>query len=1457
MDSWKATIGQESVFYSQNVDPDSRAYNYPFAWRFRGSVVDPTRLELALRRVIARHVSLHARFAADSTTGSLQMIARRLDDVEIARETTSTSNLDARLRRLAERPMNLAIESSRFAILSCGVDDVVLFVNVHHIVVDGQSIRVFVDDLVTVYGFLAGVSTPSSLHVTYVDYCRWENSRLSDDVVSRDIDFWLPSLRGVKTHIQLPEVRQKKSCGARGEHVTKHVDNKCVLESLRTLATSAKATPFAVLLTTFAFVVGKMSATDDLLVGIATENRPPDTHYRKVIGYFSRLFPLRVDFSSGELTFRQLVANVMKSIMKIMDHQHVSLTHIAQAMEIKPEIDAESRPTSLIQCMMAYEGNIPSSFHCTKMGGPVDINFSYIDSGDCQVDLGVEVARDGPGYRFEWEYATRLFDSQAIDAITERMEHVIISAALKNPRIEDLCICTLREYETVVHTWNNTWEVNDDDDDTLLPILVDRTAQRYFSCPAIEYNGDVTTYGEMIEAANHLCFRICKDVSYDGDPDSFNIGLLLTRSSNLIIALLAILKAGAAYVPLSPSHPRQRIDEILTDSNCVAVVTETRLLHLINIKQRQLINIDNDVVSTSHAPRHISSSIACIIYTSGTTGKPKGVPLRHDALVNVFRHALTYWSRDQLSRTQFSTDVTFDAHAEEIFLPLLGGGCCVVAESILDPVEGVTYVGGTASALAVIRIPPSVRVVVQGGESLTRACWENVRRVACVANTYGPTECSIECAMKVPVDGERLNCVGSPIRNTCVYIVDSHAQPLPVGCAGEIYVGGRGVSARGYLNRPGLTAGRFIANPFGARPLILYRTGDLGRWLADGTIEFIGRVDDQLKIRGMRVEPAEIESAILDASGGTITHARVVLRDGDLVAYISPATRVDIDAALRRRLPAHMIPTRYCLLDAMPLLTSGKIDRAALPWPCPASARPLRLDQIIDSYKAVLGMGIDVVLPDDDFFALGGHSLLAVRLAAIVTSKTGIDVTAGDVLRHPSPRTLADHLNTSPIPSKLPSHVPLSSDYDATAIVHSASPMQRFIARVQSAHLCATDPRFNSCFWVRFSGEIDAGCIADAVHRLADVHSILRTRLENDGNGDVRQIIETKCDLMISRLDPDLALLRAKSDRNNPVRVVGSPTKICIYKFLPSNGFLVHVQSCHALLDGFSAGILIRELVQYTCSRDGEGDPKSRLQYSQYSHWIHQLPKDETIVFWRSYLALHRFETPLPYRDTLSTQFYRSASVDSFISSSDIKPLSRYLKTSVEITLLSLLGLTVNIFARSTDVLIGYRMAGRSFENATDSLGCFYNVLPVRMIALPWTTFREHVRRVASDLATIRDNQFITCADIADIFDVDMTSVFQVAFNFEAYVIETDDVSRHINGVDIDYGYLGNDSVSSPIVLHVRPVEDGYALNWSYQIDALAEISVQELRSLYHRIQAIVTKNTDVSVADVYSAAFL
>ncbi|MFI9721796.1 amino acid adenylation domain-containing protein [Streptomyces sp. NPDC052396] len=1010
------SFAQQRLWFLDRLEGPSPTYNNPLVSRLSGPL-DRDALRAALRDVVVRHESLRTRFP-EAEGEPVQQVVPADEAVPVLEvERAEAESVAERLREAARYAFDLAGEIPvRAWLFEVGRDEHVLMVLVHHIASDGWSLDPLARDLGTAYAARCQGTEPNwpPLPVQYADYTLWQREALGD--MAEQADFWRQELAGLPDELGLPFDRPRPAVASyRGGTVDFRVTTE-VHQGLVELSRRCGVTTFMVFQAALALLLAKLTGGSDIPIGTPVAGRA-DEALDELVGFFVNTVVLRNDLS-GNPTFEEFLERTRETDLAAFAHQDIPFEQLVRALN--PARSAGRHP--LFQVMMPFNSNLADTgIALPGLAARTEPEPLEVAKFDLSVNLREEFGPAGEpaGVRGAIDYSTDLFDHRTVATLAERL-HRVLAAVLADPgtALSDIEVLAPDERERLLTEWNGAPAPGQV---AFAHRMFEEQAARVPAAPAVQCGEESVDYAELNRRANRLARWL---IARGAGPED-RVAVLLPRSVDLVVALLAVWKTGAAYVPVDPGYPAGRIAYMIEDAAPTVVLdgpVDTR-----GLAEDDLTDAERPVPLDPAHP-------AYVIYTSGSTGRPKGVVTEHRALAAYLRHCRSAYPGvpgTSALHSSFSFDLTVTAlHGQ-----LTTGGCVRLAELTEDGVRGTVrpdFAKLTPSHLGLLTALPEQaspgRCLVIGGEALTGTAlraWREQHPEVTVVNAYGPTESTVNCCdFRLP-PGEPLGPgpvpIGRPFPGVRMYVLDRGLRPVPVGVAGELYIGGDQL-ARGYLNRPALTAERFVADPFGPPGARLYRTGDLARWLPEGVLEFAGRADAQVKLRGFRIELGEIEG-VLREQPGVARAAATVHRFGNgdrrLVGYVVPEPGVTIDPeAIRRRaarmLTAATVPAMVLSLPALPLTPNGKLDRGALPLPEPTGAtagrapRTRREHLLCDLFAEVLG--VDRAGPEDSFFDLGGHSLLVIRLADRISTTLGAGVNIRDLLDAPTPAALAARL---------------------------------------------------------------------------------------------------------------------------------------------------------------------------------------------------------------------------------------------------------------------------------------------------------------------------------------------------------------------------------------------------------------------------------------------------------------
>jgi len=1038
-DVFPLSVLQRGTWFLEQLRPRNPGYIVPGAVRIEGPL-DPAVLRAAVAEIVRRHEALRTVF--ELRDGAPAQVVRHHMTIEVEESDLSGPEFgdDDRQRwiddTLAE-PMDIDTGPLlRVRLLHSGPEESVLVVAMHHLISDRWSTAVFLSELSELYeAFSAGRPSPlPEPEIQYGDFAAWQQQQLDEGGWQEGLAYWRDHLAGAPSVLALPTDRPRPAVqGFNGACVQIELP-PALVGRLAALAGRHGATPYMALLAVFQILLHRYSGQDDIVVGVPTALRGR-AEVEPLIGYFVNTLPIRTDLS-GDPSFVPVLTRVRDACLGAYAHQDVPFELIVADLNLPRDL---SRPP-VYQVSFSY-GREPVP-HSAMAGAR--LTRVPVRSEGARFDLELQAFDTDGGLTGWFEYDRDLFDEATVVRLAGHFRRLVEEAVARpEAPVAELDLLDAAERRRILTDWNDTgteWPGREG----WVHQHIEEQARLRPTAEAVRHEGLSLDYGELNRRANRLAHLL----RGHGVGRDVLVGVAMERSLDLVVALLAALKAGGAYVPLDPGLPAARLAAIVEDARPPVLLTHGSVPDLLPAVDCPVLRMEDLAQELAAAPDTDpdvavdGEDLAYVIFTSGSTGRPKGVMNVHAGLRNRLLWMQDAHRLDTTDRVLQKTPFSFDVSVWEFFWPLMNGATLVVARP--DGHRDSAYLAATIQAEAVTTVhfvpsmlqlflqePPEasagLRRVFCSGEELPRALQDRFleRYPAQLHNLYGPTEAAIDVTAWHcrPEPGARPVPIGRPIANTRIYVLDPHDRPVPVGVPGELHIGGRGL-ARGYLGRPDLTAERFVDDPFvpGAR---LYRTGDLARFREDGALEFLGRLDHQVKLRGQRIELGEIEAVL--ARHAAVREAVVVTREhapGDvrIAAYLTaagsaPPAADDLTAHLRAHLPEYMVPASFTVLDALPLTPSGKTDRKALPKPQTTRADTgTRFVAPQDGLEHTLAgmwrglLGVERVGARDNFFDLGGHSLLMAEFRTSLAATLGHELTMVELFQHPTVGSLAAYL---------------------------------------------------------------------------------------------------------------------------------------------------------------------------------------------------------------------------------------------------------------------------------------------------------------------------------------------------------------------------------------------------------------------------------------------------------------
>ncbi|UQE74423.1 non-ribosomal peptide synthase/polyketide synthase [Gordonia sp. PP30] len=1380
------SFAQQRMWFLNQLDPALPTYNIPTVLRLEGAV-DLAALRAAVIDVVGRHEVLRTTFPAQDGEPAQHVspaadVARRIDWASVR----SADELRTELMRGFDVTVDWPI---RVRWLPSSGPDGILGVVVHHIAFDGQSMGPFAADLMASYAARAAGDAPTigALDVQFADYAIWQHEVLGapDDqssIMGRQLDFWRSTLAGVPDVLELPADRPRPVTAThRGAQLRLTIPAR-VAQRADAFAAAHGVTRFMVLHAAFAVLLSRLSGSDDIVIGTPTAGRGQPA-LDAMVGMFVNTLVLRSRIDTAD-DFTAIVKQVRSGDLAAFENAEVPFEAIVDALN-PTRSDAFS---PLVQVILSVD---PTTVDpgAVEVDG-LSISAAEIGEPPAQMDLNVTIVtgEEGEDWTGLLTYATDLFDEATVTSFGDRFVRVL-DAMLTRPgtAVGDVALMAERERGRVLEASDGPSAAVDGE--TLAGAL-ERSLARSPEAIALVAGDRELSYAEFGARVGDLARRL---IAAGAGPD-VAVGVVMDRSVELVIAVHAITTAGGQYVPIDPSTPADRAEYMMRTAGVGVTVVRAGgpIPDFVSALSGHVVEFD----AAAHTPWGTGplraaqrraplrpADAAYTLFTSGSTGRPKGVTVSHQAVWNFLT-----WFDDHVpageQRLLFKTPHTFDASVLELFWPLVTGQTMVIAEAqghrdlryLAEEIDraGVTVVQFVPSLLSAFLdvvdddpLLPGVRVLFSGGEALLPAVAKRAAQrmpAATLVNLFGPTEAAVYTMSAELTEVGELVPIGRPMPNTSALVLDHRLHPVPDGVAGELYLGGV-QSARGYAARPELTAERFVADPFGAAGARMYRTGDLVRRTADGDLEYLGRTDFQVKLRGQRLELGEVEAAIAAVPGVVLAAARVV--DGpageQLVGYVSPAAAdlTTIETALGSVLTEYMRPTAWVLLDDLPLNAAGKVDRRALPDPELGAAEyvpPASEDETVIARVFADLVGVDEVSVTESFFDLGGNSLAAMRLAARVAGALGVQISVRDVFDAPTVRALA-----ATVSGRSPSLAPVSAAHPRPERIPLSFAQQRmwFINRFDPEA-----PTYNIPVAVRLRGRLDLTALRQAARDVVARHEVLRTTFPAV-DGEPVQLIHAAGS---ASAEPDLAVV---DDDAALVAAAGAgfdvaerpPMRIRLLQDGPDDWVLLTVIH-HIVGDGESMGPLISDMIRAYSARAAGADPgfaELPVQFADYALWQQSelgRPEDPDSVVGRQLVHWERALAGLP--DVLELPADRPRPpVATHVGAQVRVELPRELGERVEqvarergvspfMVVHAGLAVLLSRLSATPDIAVATPIAGRGQAELDGLVGMFVNTLILRTdvdIAATFDDLVEQVRGVDLEAFAHADVPFETVVD--------------------------------------------------------------------------------------------------------------
>ncbi|MBU2709127.1 non-ribosomal peptide synthase/polyketide synthase, partial [Zooshikella marina] len=1504
------SYAQQRLWFIDQMEGGSAHYNMPLAFRLKGDV-NLEALNKALATVIARHEVLRTSFINKSGEVYQHIQAMpenwqlQLKDLQGVDKDMQEKMLSALQQEEADKPFNLSTDLLlRGLLIKLDTTDVVLLLTMHHIASDGWSLGILMDEISQLYHGInnnKAVNLPE-LSIQYRDYALWQRSAQVSQLLDTQLSFWQKQLAGLPAVHNLPLDKPRPVTQQyRGQWHYLQLNSQ-VTEQFKQLCQQQGVTLFMGLHAAFSVLLARYSGDNDIVVGTPIANREQH-RLAELIGFFVNTLVLRLDLDDNP-SYLQLLEQAKTTALQAYAHQQVPFEQLVEVLQ--PARDLSYHP--LFQVMLVLNSRQQTmqleDICCTPM---------TLTTSRAQFDLMLTVEDQEDNLALAWEYNTDLFHAETIEQMSVQFNR-LLESIIQTPEQPVLSLSLLTDVAAsqVLTDWNNT--AAGFPDNSCIHQLFEKQVKQSPEAVAIQFEQQTLTYQAFNERANQLANYL---VQFGVKPDQL-VGICLERSIDMVVAIIAVLKAGGAYVPLDPSYPAERLAYMLEDSQASVLISDSHLVSKLNLSADQFLCVDDEYVQQQLAQQSVvnldtqhigvtATHLAYVIYTSGSTGKPKGVMNQHRGLVNRIHWMQKQFGLQSTDNVLQKTPFGFDVSIWEYCWPLVTGASVVMArpeghkdvDYLLDTIEqaGITVMHFVPPMLATFiadgryqhRIP-SLRLVVCSGEALAVDVQNRflANHHAELYNLYGPTEAAIDvsCWQCQPNFMGRSVPIGKPIDNTQLYVLDNQLKPVPVGVVGELFIGGVGL-ARGYFNRDELTAERFLPDPFAkedaGQESKIYRTGDLARWLPDGNIEYLGRIDHQVKLRGFRIELGEIETQLGNISG--VSSCVVIAREdqpGDkrLVAYIVPTAQSKVPTAqennpakeeaewiaslqqtLAEQLPDYMVPVGWAVLDALPLTPNGKVDRKALPAPkLQTTSHYVAPETSTETVLASLWLELlnteEPVGRNANFFALGGHSLLAIRLVAELRNRFNKDINVRSIFTHPTLASFAQFIDNALADE---SQAPPITQVDRQAQLPLSYAQQRlwFLAQLEGENSL-----YNMPLAIQLVGVLNVTALNQALNQLISRHESLRTCFAVEG-GEAYQAIQAAPEVFsLTQVDLQQTGAALQAEQLAQLRLSEAERPFDLQQGLMIRGQLVILApEKHVLLltlhhiagDAVSLDILMHELdslYQAYCQAETDSLPALPIQYADYAVWQRNWLQGEVLQkqlqYWQTQLMdipdVHSLplDIPRPKEQSYTGEVYQQAVPTKLTVA--FRDFCQAQGVTLFMGLQAAFALLLSRYSGETDIVLGTPVANREQLEIEALIGFFVNTLVLRTDLSGNPSFTELLARCRETALDAYAHQQVPFEQLVEVLQPNRHLSHHPLFQI-MLAVQTQDVTQQQLG-DLVIEALAETSPTAKFDLTLNVLDnqaDGQlAFYWEYCTDLFAADTItrmsQHLLNLLERI---------------------
>ncbi|WP_442603414.1 amino acid adenylation domain-containing protein [Paenibacillus sp. KN14-4R] len=1357
---YEVSSAQKRMFALHQFSKQEIHYNLPFILLLEGEL-DRNKVEETLSKLVQRHEAFRTSFELEA--GEIMQRIHQTVECKVEYEEINTDSEEMMKGEVEKfvKPFDLSkAPLLRVKLIRLAAEKHLFMFDMHHIISDGTSMSIFMEEFTKLY---RGESL-KELSVQYKDYSAWEHNLLKSEAMKKQEIYWTELFRDGVPVLDLPMDEPRPALQSfEGESIGFQL-NKRLTEKLKKVGKDSGATLYMTLLSAYNILLAKYSGQEDIVVGSATAGRSHDD-LQGVMGMFVNTLALR-NYPEGKKSFAAFLDEVKQNALGAYENQDYPFDRLVEALNLRKDVSRNP----LFDTMLVLQNTDTKEMELEN----ISIREYAYRGKVSKFDMTLEAEEVGDEIRFHLEYCTKLFKRETIERVVQHFIN-IVKVVTENPEIKlcDIDMLAEEERHQLLHKFNDTYAEYPSGKSVheLFEEQVERTPDHI----AIVFEDKELTYRELNSKAN----QVARTLRNEGIDENKIVGILISRSAELLIGILGVLKAGGTYLPIDTQYPSDRIEYMLKDSGAGILLTQESCRTQTEGLGIQVVGIEKIVEASEQSVENLNLKYRpdrqmYLIYTSGSTGNPKGATVRADSFTNLMNWFTRDFEINESDSILLIAPVGFDLAQKNLYASLIKGGRLIVLPekiysyknvlSLMDE-QKVTIVNCTPSAFQILVDTTSdyrelrhLKRVFLGGEPINipkLLSWINTPYYqAEIVNTYGPTECT-DIAAYYRIPNEQIKHIevvpiGKPIDNVKLYIVNKDDQLLTIGQPGELCIAGDSLGT-GYLNRPELTAEKFVSNPFvpGTK---MYRTGDLARWLPDGNVEYLGRIDHQVKIRGFRIELGEIESQLLCYPN--VMEAVVVARgEGGskyLCAYIvgnKELTVGELRVYLSKVLPDYMIPSYFVQLDKFPLTPNGKVDRKALPEPDGSmetgteyeAPRNETEEKLVEIWQEVLH--VDVVGINDNFFILGGHSLKAIKMAAIVQRDLLAEISVDEIFKNPTVRQLAEYVGNTK-----------QAEYSSIEAVEEreryevSSAQKRLFALNQFAK---EEISYNIPYVFVFEGKLDREKLSESFSRLVQRHEVFRTCFELE-DGEIKQkiygTIAFSMEYEERNTDSEEMIISEAGKFVKPFDLEKSPLLRVKLIRLAAEKHVVMMDMHHIISDGTSMGIILEELAKLY---KGEALEELKIQYKDYSAWEHKMIESEAMKKQEAYWT-NLFSDEIPVLNLPndyprpSFQSFEGESIGFHLDKHVTEKLKHICKTkevTLYMTLLSAYNVLLSKYSGQEDIVVGSPISGRPHADLQHMVGMFVNTLAMRNYPGRTKTFAGFLQEVKRNALCAYEHQ--------------------------------------------------------------------------------------------------------------------